>query len=29
VRVFYVPVGISHVTNNEREVAVSTVLRQR
>ena len=29
VRVFYRPVGVSHVGNNEREVAVSTVLRQR
>ena len=29
VRVFYMPVGVSHVTNNEREVAVSTVLRER
>jgi prepilin-type N-terminal cleavage/methylation domain-containing protein len=29
VRVFYRPVGVSHTANNEREVAVSTVLRQR
>lgn len=29
VRVFYIPVGVSHASNNEREVAVSTVLRQR
>ena len=29
VRVFYIPVGVSHVANNEREVAISTVLRQR
>ena len=29
VRVFYMPVGVSHVANNEREVAVSTVLRLR
>lgn len=29
VRVFYLPVGVNHASNNEREVAVSTVLRSR
>jgi prepilin-type N-terminal cleavage/methylation domain-containing protein len=29
VRVFYLPVGVNHAMNNEREVAVSTLLRQR
>lgn len=29
VRVLYMPVGVSRTTNNEREVALSTVLRNR